>query len=322
MGGHRNRHKKQSIYKEEKDGLLDPSLTSHLSCLPFTYQSPCVLFLSIFTIPISPSIVIVIYKPHTFDQLLLKLKFASFCCSLCEMDMDAQLVGSATSNTPTKGKRSRRHRLRPLISSSSSSSASANSGDHIHHHHLHVAVSFNSSTSTTPEQEEDHDLANCLILLAQGPNPPSKPNTAGFFVYECKTCNKTFPSFQALGGHRASHKKPKLDANKDKKPHHYHHQHDVDVAVAEEPHFRITPQIHFPSPPTKVHECSICGSEFTSGQALGGHMRRHRPSSAAVIKPTNVLQLDLNLPAPPEDDLRDSNLHFALPAPPLVDCHY
>ncbi|MCI18727.1 zinc finger protein ZAT5-like, partial [Trifolium medium] len=22
----------------------------------------------------------------------------------------------------------------------------------------------------------------------------------------------------------------------------------------------------------KIHECSICGSEFTSGQALGGHM--------------------------------------------------
>ncbi|RZC93255.1 hypothetical protein C5167_030374 [Papaver somniferum] len=29
-------------------------------------------------------------------------------------------------------------------------------------------------------------------------------------LYECKTCNKQFPSFQALGGHRASHKKPRL----------------------------------------------------------------------------------------------------------------
>ncbi|KAE8780991.1 zinc finger protein ZAT5 [Hordeum vulgare] len=33
---------------------------------------------------------------------------------------------------------------------------------------------------------------------------------AGFYVYECKTCNKCFPTFQALGGHRASHKKPRL----------------------------------------------------------------------------------------------------------------
>ncbi|RZC77061.1 hypothetical protein C5167_001830 [Papaver somniferum] len=32
---------------------------------------------------------------------------------------------------------------------------------------------------------------------------------SGFYVYECKTCNRCFPSFQALGGHRASHKKPK-----------------------------------------------------------------------------------------------------------------
>ncbi|KAI5021603.1 hypothetical protein ZWY2020_058333 [Hordeum vulgare] len=33
---------------------------------------------------------------------------------------------------------------------------------------------------------------------------------AGFYVYECKTCNKCFPTFHALGGHRASHKKPCL----------------------------------------------------------------------------------------------------------------
>nr|GMC57494.1 zinc finger protein ZAT11-like [Ipomoea batatas]GMD86097.1 zinc finger protein ZAT11-like [Ipomoea batatas]GME11403.1 zinc finger protein ZAT11-like [Ipomoea batatas] len=31
------------------------------------------------------------------------------------------------------------------------------------------------------------------------------------------------------------------------------------------------------SPPKpKTHECSICGVEFALGQALGGHMRRHR----------------------------------------------
>jgi hypothetical protein len=65
----------------------------------------------------------------------------------------------------------------------------------------------------------------------------------------------------------------------------------------------------------KTHQCPICGMEFAVGQALGGHMRRHRDvmSSAAerireaavpVLKKSNsskrvsCLNLDLNL-APP-----------------------
>ncbi|XP_009631840.1 zinc finger protein ZAT5-like [Nicotiana tomentosiformis] len=68
----------------------------------------------------------------------------------------------------------------------------------------------------------------------------------------------------------------------------------------------------------KVHECSICGLEFSLGQGLGGHMGRHRPLK---IKATNnkvsfntvdeikeesrsiPLLLDLNWPAapPPRD---------------------
>jgi hypothetical protein len=103
----------------------------------------------------------------------------------------------------------------------------------------------------------------------------------------------------------------------------------------------------------KTHECSICGSEFMSGQALGGHMRRHRAntgnqagmittdSSSATaesnihgdhhqIKPKNILALDLNLPAPEDDHhLRESNFQFTstrqalvFSATALVDCHY
>jgi len=88
----------------------------------------------------------------------------------------------------------------------------------------------------------------------------------------------------------------------------------------------------------KVHECSICGAEFSSGQALGGHMRWYRAFAAATStttttttttstmslervngldhesqeskKPRNNLQLDLNLPAP-EDDLLEPKFHFA-----------
>ncbi|KAA0061949.1 zinc finger protein ZAT11 [Cucumis melo var. makuwa] len=74
-------------------------------------------------------------------------------------------------------------------------------------------------------------------------------------VFVCKTCNREFSSFQALGGHRASHRKPKL-------------------SISADGVFNSSNQVK-----TKVHECSICGVEFPVGQALGGHMRRHRNSS-------------------------------------------
>ena len=102
---------------------------------------------------------------------------------------------------------------------------------------------------------------------------------------------------------------------------------------------------------SKVHECSICGAGFSSGQALGGHMRRHRnftstsrttttsmsggniiggsPESQEAKKPRNVLKLDLNLPAPEDDHHRESKFSFqtkenviVFSASSLVDCHY
>ncbi|KHN48998.1 Zinc finger protein ZAT11 [Glycine soja] len=69
----------------------------------------------------------------------------------------------------------------------------------------------------------------------------------------------------------------------------------------------------------KKHECSICGREFTLGQALGGHMKKHRIAvdqglssinkvvvKVPVLKRSNskrVLCLDLNL-TPLQNDLK------------------
>ena len=134
------------------------------------------------------------------------------------------------------------------------------------------------------------------MLLSQSLETKPKDHSMSE-VFECKTCHRRFSSFQALGGHRASHKKPRLMGEK------------------------ANEQAQFLSLSTKpkTHECSICGQEFSTGQALGGHMRRHRDSmnrsfspfpvvsTVQVLKRLNscrrVVCLDLNL-TPLENDLQ------------------
>ncbi|GMI80689.1 hypothetical protein like AT2G28710 [Hibiscus trionum] len=165
--------------------------------------------------------------------------------------------------------------------------------------------------SLPSEIESNFALANCLILLSQGGNnyyPHAIFNTNDgnpSRVFECRTCNRQFTSFQALGGHRASHKKPRLI-------------HGDSGSTENQP----------PAKP-KTHECSICGLEFAIGQALGGHMRRHRTGlsenqhrdEALSLKKSNstrVLCLDLNL-TPLENDLELFKLGKAAPA---IDCFF
>ncbi|KAM3261698.1 hypothetical protein ACQJBY_052407 [Aegilops geniculata] len=95
----------------------------------------------------------------------------------------------------------------------------------------------------------------------------------GEFV--CKTCGRSFPSFQALGGHRTSHLRGRnvlalgLAAGSDQ------------------------PATKKTTDQKQVHRCHVCGLEFEMGQALGGHMRRHRDEAAATTAqaPPVLLQL-------------------------------
>ncbi|KAL8257562.1 hypothetical protein R6Q59_029603 [Mikania micrantha] len=141
------------------------------------------------------------------------------------------------------------------------------------------------------------NMANWLMLLSRGAtsNEPYD-NNAPSRVFECKTCSRQFTSFQALGGHRASHKKQRLNP---------------DLGD-------LTHGTNLVPVKPKSHECSICGLEFSIGQALGGHMRRHRvtrmnenqslvsdDSFTSVVKNVNskrIVSLDLNL-TPLENDL-------------------
>ncbi|CAM8961043.1 unnamed protein product [Rhodiola kirilowii] len=200
-----------------------------------------------------------------------------------------------------KGKRTKRQRLRSPI---------------IHN---------NTFSQEEAEDEEQLDMANCLILLAQGQSRSPvitrtelslgirkrcySSSVAG--VYECKTCNRTFPSFQALGGHRASHKK--LNITPIISP-------LVTVASSSSPLSLQLGNINYARPPptptpilvqtnnksksrSKSHECAICGSEFSSGQALGGHMRRHRgqvlPPNSSTTATNNIANTTLSLSTAP-----------------------
>ncbi|XP_030471940.1 zinc finger protein ZAT8-like [Syzygium oleosum] len=159
-------------------------------------------------------------------------------------------------------------------------------------------------------------MANCLMLLSRvgdsagsPPWPANRGSRPGERMFACKTCNREFSSFQALGGHRASHKKPKVISGD------LFHLGRVGGSSPAKP---------------KTHACLICGLEFPIGQALGGHMRRHRAAMAeslaavaAATKPVPVLKksnskrvmcLDLN------SSLTEDNLTLRLGkvAPSLV----
>ncbi|KAG6597019.1 Zinc finger protein ZAT2, partial [Cucurbita argyrosperma subsp. argyrosperma] len=144
-------------------------------------------------------------------------------------------------------------------------------------------------------------------------------------MFECKACKKVFNSHQALGGHRASHKKVK------------------GCFAARLDHMELDPRENddvfedsfFPTKPnnnsyelgsstmassskrkTKVHECSICHRIFSSGQALGGHKRCHWITSNAAAEappPPSIAKIhqfhDHRVPPPPFD----SNSTVVLP---------
>ncbi|KAK4476494.1 hypothetical protein RD792_015648 [Penstemon davidsonii] len=165
---------------------------------------------------------------------------------------------------------------------------------------------LSSISDTTPEE----NVAHCLIMLSKDSwkreeieyqeeeeeenDYYSEDSDVGKVIksskvkgkYKCETCNKFFRSYQALGGHRASHKKIKVNTT--------------------------------PSPPPteeKIHECPFCQRVFPSGQALGGHKRSHFVNGATKIRPFKGigegLDIDLNLPAPIDEDDEISQTTFS-----------
>ncbi|MED6132246.1 hypothetical protein PIB30_017321 [Stylosanthes scabra] len=186
----------------------------------------------------------------------------------------------------------------------------------------------NNRMEPHPNCSEEEYLALCLIMLARGtttipiPNPHSSPapslqeskpipttaaaTEATTLTYKCSVCNKAFSSYQALGGHKASHRK--LAA----------------ATLGAEEHHSTSSAVTTSSASAasngggKSHECSICHKSFPTGQALGGHKRCHYDGGAAASASASAAagsavtasegvgstvshrDFDLNLPAFPD----------------------
>ncbi|KAH6801116.1 hypothetical protein C2S52_001580 [Perilla frutescens var. hirtella] len=126
--------------------------------------------------------------------------------------------------------------------------------------------------------------------------------------FTCSICKKAFASYQALGGHRASHKKfkgccaPRSENSLETENSNNNQAEKSEVGCKK----------------SKDHECPICFKVFPSGQALGGHKRSHlivdQANNNNNVKPeTEEKQpirdirdfLDLNLPAPAEEECNE-----------------
>uniref|UniRef100_K4ALS4 C2H2-type domain-containing protein n=1 Tax=Setaria italica TaxID=4555 RepID=K4ALS4_SETIT len=195
-----------------------------------------------------------------------------------------------------------------------------------------------TSRSGQELRSEEENLALCLLMLSRGGNhrvqapPPVVPAAAPAAAeFKCSVCGKSFSSYQALGGHKTSHrvKLPTPPASAASPA--------VTVVEAPAPITAIPPPpIEVREPATsstaassdgaaassRVHRCSICHKEFPTGQALGGHKRKHYDGGASAAASTDLLAtaaaaetsevgssgngssaaraFDLNLPAVPE----------------------
>ncbi|XP_024018014.1 zinc finger protein ZAT10 [Morus notabilis] len=120
---------------------------------------------------------------------------------------------------------------------------------------------------------EEEYLALCLIMLARGganrrqkpvlSTPPLAEESAAKLSYKCSVCNKAFSSYQALGGHKASHRKGSGGGE------------DQSTSSTTTTSAATAAAGAVSNGTGKSHACSICHKTFPTGQALGGHKRCH-----------------------------------------------
>ncbi|XP_073016771.1 uncharacterized protein [Primulina eburnea] len=177
-------------------------------------------------------------------------------------------------------------------------------------------LKFNKAKSSKRKCIDSNDseasvpVKTCKSLFAYSPFESHDSEKTRKFL--CTICQKAFPSYQALGGHRASHKKFKgLCAPRSENDSHETEnsliQSTKSMAKISAFATKTASEVEFLK--IKEHECPICFKVFPSGQALGGHKRSHliadqpksttHPSVVIQMPASNIRDfLDLNLPAP------------------------
>lgn len=183
----------------------------------------------------------------------------------------------------------------PLMSSPPSTASSNSSSDERCAHIYETWKKKRRSKRYPRPLTEEENLALCLIMLSQdstasctdtsssSPPPPPPAN----LDHKCSLCGKAFPSYQALGGHKTSHRKPNSTT--------------ADDRLSSE-----SPSVSVLSNGAKTHQCTICLKSFPTGQALGGHKRCHydgtigSAAGAGGSAASGSRGFDLNLPPVPE----------------------
>ncbi|XP_020167239.1 zinc finger protein 36 [Aegilops tauschii subsp. strangulata] len=174
-----------------------------------------------------------------------------------------------------------------------------------------LSLSLSLVPAAAPALNKDDYLAICLAALAKSGQQAQMmegqarawrpaPAPAQELRFSCAVCGKAFASYQALGGHKSSHRKPPPTGER-----------CVVAQASAGAGSEASAAASSGGSSGGPHQCTVCGRGFATGQALGGHKRCHywdgtsvsmsvsvsvSASSSAVLR-----NFDLNLLPMPEN---------------------
>lgn len=162
-------------------------------------------------------------------------------------------------------------------------------------------------TRSDEEEDEGRDGSFCMKL----------EKTRARFKFRCEECKKVFGSYQALGGHKASHSHGKSLRDTQGINHQLQGSDNTNTVKAND-------QCDLTKINRRIFECPFCDKVFESGQGLGGHKKVHLFNAAEKKRRrrrsdndcddsdtakkkcigAGRLFIDLNLPEAPHDPSR------------------